>query len=233
MGWWCRGWGELTPGLEKADISILSGESLAEVRGMKQRNLAVELPEKPLKGELAVCKRELSPSRMLISPWAPRTRTTAGAPRCTPKEASDGQITESTTVDDLANIDFGLIHALTGPIYAEGASPGNVLAVTIHEVEVSGWGWATILPSFGFLADEFTEPWISGFTMEPGATEVRFNDDISLPLAPFAGVLGVSAFRRCRSPVPPCRSPIPEDSDHLGGERRSIGALGSGYGFEV
>ena len=41
------------------------------------------------------------------------------------------------------------------------------------------------------------------------------------------------AFRRCRSPVPPCRSPIPEDSDHLGGERRSIGALGSGYGFEV
>ena len=44
---------------------------------------------------------------------------------------------------------------------------------------------------------------------------------------------GISAFRRCRSPVPPCRSPIPEDSDHLGGERRSIGALGSGYGFEV
>ena len=31
------------------------------------------------------------------------------------KDASDGQITESTGVDDLANIDFGLIHALTGP----------------------------------------------------------------------------------------------------------------------
>ena len=42
-----------------------------------------------------------------------------------------------------------------------------------------------------------------------------------------------SAFRRFRSPVPTKRSPIPEDSDHLGGERRSIGALGSGYGFEV
>ena len=108
------------------------------------------------------------------------------------KEASDGQITESTAVDDLANIDFGRIHALTGPIYVEGASPGDVLAVTIHEVEVSGWGWATILPGFGFLADEFTEPWIRGFPMEPGATEVRFNDDITLPLAPFAGVLGVA-----------------------------------------
>ena len=42
-----------------------------------------------------------------------------------------------------------------------------------------------------------------------------------------------SAFRRFRSPVPTKRSQIPEDSDHLGGERRSIGALGSGYGFEV
>ena len=46
------------------------------------------------------------------------------------KEASDGQITESTGVDDLADIDFGLIHALTGPIYVEGATPGDVLAVT-------------------------------------------------------------------------------------------------------
>ena len=41
-------------GLEKPDISILSEEFLAEVRGMKRRNLAVELLRKLLKGELAV-----------------------------------------------------------------------------------------------------------------------------------------------------------------------------------
>ena len=45
-------------GLEKPDISILSEEFLAEVRGMKQRNLAVELLQKLLKGELAVQKRK-------------------------------------------------------------------------------------------------------------------------------------------------------------------------------
>ncbi len=45
-------------GLEKPDISILSEEFLAEVRGMKQRNLAVELLKKLLKGELAVQKRK-------------------------------------------------------------------------------------------------------------------------------------------------------------------------------
>ncbi len=108
------------------------------------------------------------------------------------KEASDGQIIETTTVDDLATVDFGLIHALTGPIYVEGARPGDLLAVTLHEIEVEGWGWATILPGFGFLADVFTEPWIRGFPMEPGATEVAFNDDITIPLAPFAGVMGVA-----------------------------------------
>ncbi len=108
------------------------------------------------------------------------------------KEASDGQITETTTVDELADVDFGLIHALTGPIHVEGASPGDILAVTLHEIDVAGWGWATILPGFGFLADEFTEPWIRGFPMEPGATEVPFNENITIPLAPFPGVLGVA-----------------------------------------
>ena len=44
-------------GLEKPDISILSEEFLAEVQGMKQRNLAVELLQKLLKGELAVRRR--------------------------------------------------------------------------------------------------------------------------------------------------------------------------------
>ena len=45
-------------GLEKPDISILSEEFLAEVQGMKQRNLAVELLRKLLKGELAVRRRK-------------------------------------------------------------------------------------------------------------------------------------------------------------------------------
>ena len=45
-------------GLEKPDISILSDKFLAEVRGMPQRNLAVELLEKLLKGELKTRRRK-------------------------------------------------------------------------------------------------------------------------------------------------------------------------------
>ena len=45
-------------GLDKPDVSILSEEFLAEVRGMQQRNLAVELLQKLLKGELAARRRK-------------------------------------------------------------------------------------------------------------------------------------------------------------------------------
>ena len=44
-------------GLPKPDISILSDEFLAEVRGMEHRNLAVELLQKLLKGEVAARRR--------------------------------------------------------------------------------------------------------------------------------------------------------------------------------
>ena len=45
-------------GLARPDISILSEEFLAEVRGMPQRNLAVELLQKLLKGEVATRRRK-------------------------------------------------------------------------------------------------------------------------------------------------------------------------------
>ncbi len=45
-------------GLAKPDISILSDEFLSEVRGMPQRNLAVELLQKLLKGELRTRRRK-------------------------------------------------------------------------------------------------------------------------------------------------------------------------------
>ncbi len=45
-------------GLKKPDVSVLSEEFLREVRGMRRRNLAVELLEKLLKGELATRRRK-------------------------------------------------------------------------------------------------------------------------------------------------------------------------------
>ena len=108
------------------------------------------------------------------------------------KEATDGQLTPESGIRELATLDFDPIHPLTGPIHVEGAEPGDVLAVTLHHIEVVDWGWSAIVPGFGFLADEFTEPYLKTFRIPPGATEVEFNDAIRIPLAPFPGVMGVA-----------------------------------------
>ena len=89
------------------------------------------------------------------------------------QEATDGQLTLESTPDDVTQLDFEPIHPLTGPIYVEGAAPGDVLAVTLHRIEVGAWGWTAISPGFGFLSDEFTEPWIRTFPIAAGARSVR------------------------------------------------------------
>ena len=56
-------------GLDTPDISVLSDEFLAEVRGMPHRNLAVELLQKLLKGEIATRCGKTRQARSLLQPW--------------------------------------------------------------------------------------------------------------------------------------------------------------------
>lgn len=108
------------------------------------------------------------------------------------EEASDGQLTPESTVEDLGELDFDPIHPLTGPVYVEDAEPGDVLKVTLHKIELGEWGWTAVIPGFGFLADEFDQPWLKTFTFENGGSHAKFSDDISIPLNPFPGVMGVA-----------------------------------------
>jgi len=119
-------------------------------------------------------------------------------------EASGGHVTVDTKAEDLAGIlAIGPFHALTGPVYVNGAEPGDVLAITLHEIEVQDWGWSAVFPGFGFLADEFTEPYINIFRFEPGDTETEYNG-ITIPFRPFPGVMGVApATDSLLSTVPP------------------------------
>ena len=120
------------------------------------------------------------------------------------KEATDGQLNRNSSADAIAKVRFDPIHPLTGPVYVNGARPGNVLAVTLHRIEVGAWGWTGIFPGFGFLADEFSEPYLKTFTFEKGAKEARFTDKIRVPLRPFAGVMGVApATDELLSTIPP------------------------------
>ncbi len=107
-------------------------------------------------------------------------------------EASHGQLTAEATVEDVVNLDFEPIHPLTGPIAVEGAEPGDVLKVTLHQIDLGDYGWVAVSPGFGWLAEEFPDAFIKTFRFEEGAAEARFSDAVTLPLAPFPGVLGVA-----------------------------------------
>jgi acetamidase/formamidase len=131
-------------------------------------------------------------------------------------EASDGQFTASSTAADVATLDFDPIHPLTGPVRVEGAQPGDVLAVTLHDIEILDWGWAAIVPGFGFLADEFTEPYLRTFDIGPDSEFTAFNDRIRVPLRPFAGVMGVApATDSMLSTIPPRANGGNMDNRHM------------------
>ncbi|MBO6576926.1 MAG: acetamidase/formamidase family protein [Rhodothermales bacterium] len=120
------------------------------------------------------------------------------------EEASDGQLLADATIEDVVNLDFEPIHPLTGPVYVEGAEPGDVLKVTLHEIELGEFGWTAIVPGFGFLADEFPDPYIKTYTFEDGDVYADFDDGIRIPLEPFPGVMGVApATDEMLSTIPP------------------------------
>ncbi len=132
------------------------------------------------------------------------------------KEATDGQFTADSVVEDISKLDFDPIHPLTGPISVLAAEPGDVLAVTLHEIEVGDWAWSAMSPGFGFLADDFPDPYLKTFRIEKGATEVAFTDDISLPIRPFAGVMGVApTTEEMLSTIPPRANGGNMDNKHL------------------
>ena len=49
-----------------------------------------------------------------------------------PLDASGGQITPSSTLADLAALDFTRVNPVTGPVYVDGAEPGGQEPVTRH-----------------------------------------------------------------------------------------------------
>ena len=108
------------------------------------------------------------------------------------EEATDAQLNVNSTLEDMANVSFDPIHPLTGPIYVEEAKPGDVLAVTMHKIEVGNWGWSAIFPGFGYLADTYTEPKLKIFEIDSTDKVIHFSDKIKIPARPFAGVMGVA-----------------------------------------
>lgn len=118
------------------------------------------------------------------------------------QEASANQVTPTSTHDALVGLSFDPIHPLTGPVYVDGAQPGDALEVEVLSLEHKGWGWNAVIPGFGLLADDFSAPHVQHYRLE-GET-CYFNDAIRIPYEPFCGVMGVAPAEAGRfNTIPP------------------------------
>ena len=84
-------------------------------------------------------------------------------------------------------------HPMSGPIFVEGAAPGDTLEVRIVAIEfLHDFGVNAFSPGGGVLPDDFPYAGLRLFRWRPGATSVEFKPGVTLPIAPFFGSIGVA-----------------------------------------
>jgi acetamidase/formamidase len=122
-------------------------------------------------------------------------------------DSSGGQLTRDSTTADVPGLDFSKINPVTGPVYVDGAEPGDVLKITLEQFHPSGFGWTANIPGFGLLADQFTDPHLKVWSYAPDTLAPSlFSDIASVPLKPFTGTIGLApAEPGLHSVVPPRR----------------------------
>ena len=108
------------------------------------------------------------------------------------RDALDGHFGPDSTIEDVMRADLSVVHPLTGPVYVNGAEPGDLLEVRIGEITPEPFGFTTEIPGFGFLRDEFTEPFIVRWDIADGYATSRDLAGVRIPGAPFMGVIGVA-----------------------------------------
>ncbi|MBW4621294.1 MAG: acetamidase/formamidase family protein [Cyanosarcina radialis HA8281-LM2] len=98
-------------------------------------------------------------------------------------------------------------HSVTGPIFVEGAAPGDVLRVRINRIVPRPYGANWNLPGnlgLGLFPKEFAEAQVKHFYLDMGRRKTQFLPGIELPVRPFPGIIGVARAESGQySTVPP------------------------------
>lgn len=107
------------------------------------------------------------------------------------RDALDSDLKIDSVPKDVLAIDLNLVHPLTGPVSIEGAVRGDVLAVTLIDIEPDEYGYTTVVPGFGFLRDRFPDPFVANWKL----TRVDATSDqlpgVRIPFNGFMGTVGV------------------------------------------
>jgi acetamidase/formamidase len=130
------------------------------------------------------------------------------------QEASANQVTPGSGHAALGALDFSIIHPLTGPVYVADAEPGDGLEVEVVRLKHKGWGWNGVIPGFGLIGEEFSDPYVHHYKL--GRTHCEFRSDIKIPYEPFCGVMGVAPREPGRlTTIPPRENGGNIDIRHL------------------
>jgi formamidase len=111
------------------------------------------------------------------------------------RDAFDGQITPATTSSQLPQLSLDLVHPLTGPVYVNGAEPGDLLEVRLLDVEPASFGYTAEVPGFGFLRDAFPDPFLVKWQLADGYATSPDLPGVRVPGAPFPGTIGLAPSR--------------------------------------
>jgi acetamidase/formamidase len=120
-------------------------------------------------------------------------------------DASSGQLNRESTAADLATLDLARVNPVTGPVYVDGAEPGDALKITILSFKPSGWGWTGNIPGFGLLTDQFPKAHLHHWNYDPlGAQSAMYGPGGRVPLRPMCGTIGnAPAAPGLHSIIPP------------------------------
>jgi formamidase len=104
------------------------------------------------------------------------------------RDALDGQIKPGMSGPDLAGIEAGVVHPLTGPIFVKGAQPGDMLEIEFTDIIAQPTAFSAIVPGLGFLRDVFTDPFVVHWQIADGWATSPQIPGVRIPGAPFMGV---------------------------------------------
>ncbi len=130
-------------------------------------------------------------------------------------DASNGQLTADSTVEDLERLDFERLDQVNGPVAVEGARPGDTLQVDLLDFQPADWGWSASIPGFGLLADDFADPALRITRLPAVGGRAEFLPGIRVPVLPFCGEIGVAPIDGPRSTIPPDAHGGNMDTRHL------------------
>ena len=132
---------------------------------------------------------------------APALTVRAGAGDRITFETDDLAYAQMEQYRDLAQV-TATINPLTGPVFVEGAEPGDVLAVTVHDIALAEQGWSISIPGAGALAEVMgPEFFVRRVPVREG--RVQLTPTLDCPVAPMIGCIGVAPADRDGSTVMP------------------------------